>query len=84
MTRKARQGKNGSPRADAPSRGLRRRGQEPLTAAQQHGVYVTIAAHDMKNQIGVIRASAQLLERQARRAEATEPEAVLEHRSSSG
>jgi signal transduction histidine kinase len=52
-------------------------GRTRLEAGQQENEYVAIAAHDMKNQIGVIRAMAQLLERQVVREPGAEPAALL-------
>lgn len=55
-----------------------RREQALQAAVQQRNAAIAAAAHDMKNQLGVIRGTAQLLARQVRRAEATEPAALLD------
>jgi signal transduction histidine kinase len=47
-------------------------------ALQERNTYIAAAAHDMKNQLAVIRGIAQLLERQVRNTGATEPAALLD------
>ena len=46
-------------------------------ATRQQHAYATVAAHDMKNQLGVIRGMAQLLERHVQRTAAPEPARLL-------
>jgi two-component system OmpR family sensor kinase len=51
-------------------------GHEP--AFLKRNTHIAAAAHDMKNQLAVIRGIAQILERQVRNAEATKPAALLD------
>jgi signal transduction histidine kinase len=44
---------------------------------RQQSTYIAAAAHDMKNQLTVIRAVAQLLEQQVQRKDAVEPAVIL-------
>src|SRR5688572_1403692 len=48
-----------------------------LAADQQRTTYIDAAAHDMKGQLTLIRATAQLLERQQRRGILADPDALL-------
>jgi PAS domain S-box-containing protein len=53
------------------------REQALAPATRQQHAYLAIAGHDMKNQLGVIRGMAQLLERRVRRSAASEPAELL-------
>ncbi len=52
-------------------------GHDVPEAVRQQNMLIAVAAHDMKNQLGVIRGTAQLIERHMRRAQAPEPERIL-------
>jgi PAS domain S-box-containing protein len=66
-----------APRQPAAPAADQSRGDELAAAMRQQHTVVAVAAHDMKNQLAVIRGSAQLLERHMRRASAPEAERIL-------
>jgi signal transduction histidine kinase len=61
-----------------PNRAPGRRGRALLAAVRQRNVFLDATAHDMKNQLAVIRIGSQLLERQLRVAGANEPATLLD------
>jgi len=66
-----------APRQSAAPGAAQSPAERELAAMRQQHTVVAVAAHDMKNQLAVIRGSAQLLDRHVRRASAPKSERIL-------